>query len=173
MLVLAALLVGLALALGAFLWRLSTLFPADGDQHAAAMFLLLGTLMTLQGMVIVGLAWLIVAVSRVVLRHDAAGLTLEHPWRRWHGEPDAVRQAWQHGPWLVLEIDGEWRRWYVWVKEQHAALAQFRGVLPAGAWLEGTGKRRYLARTMLPPVLVAIGAAGLLAVWLLSRMGAN
>lgn len=173
MLVLAAALVGLALALGVFLWRLSTLFQVDGDQRAAALFLLLATLMTLQGMTIVGLAWLIVAVSRAVLRHDAAGLTLEHPWRRWHGEPDGVRQAWRQGPWLVLEIDGEWRRWYVWVKEQHAALEQFRELLPAGAWLEGAGKRRYLVRTVLPPVLVAIGAAGLLGVWLLSRMGPN
>ncbi|HEX7086346.1 MAG TPA: hypothetical protein VF198_08275 [Vicinamibacterales bacterium] len=173
MLAFATALVGLALALGVFLWRLSTLFQVDGDQRAAAMFLLLGTLMTLQGMVIVGLAWLIVAVSRVVLRHDAAGLTLEHPWRRWHGDAVAVRQAWQHGPWLVLEIDGEWRRWYVWAKEQHAALEQFRGLLPAGAWLEGREKRRHLARTVLPPVLAAIGAAGLLGVWLLSRTGAN
>lgn len=172
MLALAAVMIALSLALGVVVWRLSTLLPAD-NQRAAALFLLLGTLLTLQGMVVVGLAWLMVALSRVVLRHDEAGLALEHPWRRWHGEPHAVRQAWQHGPWLVLEIDGEWRRWYVWAREQPDMLARFRNLLPAGAWLEGADKRRHLARTVLAPVLIAMAGTALLAVWLLSRIGPN
>lgn len=163
-------LIAVELALGALLWRLSATLDPGGDARAAAAFLLLGTVVTLQAMVAVGIAWTIVAISRTTLRHDPSGLTLEHPWRRWHGSSGSVRHAWRNGPWLALEIEGHRRRWYVWARGQENRLAEVRAVLPAGAWLEGASRQRHLARTVLPPLLIAVGAGGLMVVWMLWRL---
>jgi hypothetical protein len=167
---LAFVLMALELALGVMLWRLSSALAPDADERTAAAFLLLGTVMTLQAMVVIGLAWMIVAISRTTLRHDATGVTLEHPWRRWHGDPGSVRHAWRNGPWLALELEGHWRRWYVWARGQENRLAEVRAVLPAGAWLEGASRQRHLARTVLPPLLLAVGTGGLMVVWILWRL---
>ena len=88
---------GLALAESAlffFVWRLGVLVePAAGRQPALA-FVLLGSVLTLQAMVVVGIAWAVVAISRTTVDADETGLTLEHPWRRWHGDWWTV----PHGP---------------------------------------------------------------------------
>ena len=132
----------------------------------------LGSAVTLQAMGVVGVAWAVVAMSRTVLRHDVTGISLEHPWRRWHGAWADVTRAWTHGGWLVLQLRGQWRRWYVRAGgDQAAGLAQVRAAIPPGAWLEGSAKHFHLARTTLPLVLGAAGIGGLILVWMLGAMG--
>jgi hypothetical protein len=87
---------GLALAESAlffFVWRLEMLVEPSAGRQSALAFILLGSVVTLQAMVVVGIAWAMVAVSRTTVDADEIGLTLEHPWRRWHGDggPCATR----------------------------------------------------------------------------------
>ncbi len=163
-LVLLGSLVTVAIEVGLFvlLWRLGTLMDPGPDPLASAAFIALGSVVTLQAMGIVGVVWVLVAMSRTTLRYDEVGLALEHPWRDWHGDWSAVRHSWHHGPWLVLELGGQWRRWYVWTGwHGGAALAPVRARLPAGAWLEGSAKHGHLLRTVLPIVLATAGLGGL------------
>ena len=159
---------GLALAESAlffFVWRLGVLVePAAGRQPALA-FILLGSVLTLQAMVVVGIAWAVVAISRTTVDADEIGLTLEHPWRRWHGDWWTVRHAWRRGDWLTFELSGQWRRWYVRVAaDDDGAVARVRQHLPEGAWLEGSALRAYYLRSVLPILLGATGLSGLLLV---------
>lgn len=154
------------------LWRLGTLADPGGDRRAALLFVVLGSAMTLQAMAVVGLAWVVVAMSRTTLEVDVTGLTLEHPWRRWHGAGSDVQHAWLHNQWLVLEVRGQWRRWYVRAgADPGEALAGVRASLPAGAWLEGSARLMHLARTALPLALAAVGAGGFALLWVLSLLG--
>lgn len=169
---LAALAVAL-LEVGLFvlLWRLGRLADPGGDRRAALLFIVLGSAMTLQAMAVVGLAWVAVAMSRTTLQAGVTGLTLDHPWRRWHGTMADVRHAWLHGQWLVLEVRGQWRRWYVRAGGGAGeALAQVRASLPAGAWLEGSARLMHLARTTLPLALAAAGAGGFALLWVLGLL---
>jgi len=161
---LAALFVALLeLAALGLLWRFGAGIDPDADRRAALLFVLLGSAFTLQAMAVVGIGWVVVAMSRTRLQHDVTGLTLDHPWRHWRGDWPAVRHAWQQGGWLVLQITGEWRRWYVHVGGAREELSAVRGQLPVGAWLEGAARHRHLARTTLPIVLAsAIVVGGLL-----------
>ncbi len=130
----------------------------------------LGSAVTLQAMGVVGVAWVVVAMSRTVLRHDVTGVSLEHPWRRWHGAWHDVTHAWTQNGWLVLQVGGQWRRWYVRAGgEQAESLARVRAELPPGAWLEGSAKQLHLARTTLPILLAATGVAGLILLWVAQR----
>ena len=153
----------LELAALGLLWRFAAVIDPDADRRAALLFVLLGSVFTLQAMAVVGIGWIAVAMSRTCLQHDVSGLTLDHPWRHWRGRWTDVRHAWQQGGWLVLQIAGQWRRWYVRVGGAGEGLTAVRGRLPAGAWLEGAARRRHLARTTLPIVLAsAIVVGGLL-----------
>jgi hypothetical protein len=165
-----ALLVALGLALAEsalffFVWRLGVLMePAAGRQPALA-FILLGSVLTLQAMVVVAIAWAVVALSRTTVDADEIGLTLEHPWRRWHGDWWTVRHVWRRGDWLTFELGGQWRRWYVRVgADDDGAVARVRQHLPDGAWLEGPALRAYYVRSVLPILLGATGLSGLLLV---------
>jgi hypothetical protein len=110
-------------------------------------------------------------MSRTTLQADVTGLTLEHPWRRWHGAGADVRHAWLHNRWLVLEVRGQWRRWYVRAGQgSDEALRQVRAGLPAGAWLEGSARLRHLSRTTLPLALAAAGVGGLALLWVLWQL---
>ena len=159
---------GLALAesgLFFFVWRLGVLVePAAGRQPALA-FVLLGSVLTLQAMVVVGIAWAVVAISRTTVDADEIGLTLEHPWRRWHGDWWTVRHAWRRGDWLTFELSGQWRRWSVRVAaDDDGAVARVRQHLPDGAWLEGSALRAHYLGSVLPILLGATGLSGLLLV---------
>ena len=166
--VLAAALAVAALEAGVFvvLWRVGTLADPGGDPRAAAAFIALGTALTLQAMAVVGVVWAMVAMAWTTLGADAVGWTLDHPWRSWQGTPREVARAWRHGGWLVLELDGHWRRWYVRAgRDADAAVADLRGQLPGGAWLEGAAVRAHLMRHVLPVVLAAAGVGGLVLLW--------
>lgn len=153
------------------LWRVGSLVDPGADSARALLFVSLGSAVTLQAMGVVGLAWVVVAMSQTVLHHDATGVSLEHPWRRWHGGWHNVTYAWTQNGWLVLQVGGQWRRWYVRAGgDQTAALALVRAELPAGAWLEGPAKQLHLARTTLPIVLAATGVGGLILVWALKAL---
>lgn len=161
----------LEVGLFALLWRLGSLADPGGDRRAALLFVVLGSAVTLQATAVVGLAWVMVAMSRTTLEADVTGLTLEHPWRRWHGASADVQHAWLHNRWLVLEVRGQWRRWYVRAgADAGEALAQVRASLPAGAWLEGSARLMHLARTTLPLALAATGAGGFALLWVLSLL---
>jgi len=123
------------LGLFAWLWRLGRLVDPGADRNAALLFVVLGSAVTLQAMGVVGLAWVVVARSRTVLRHDETGVSLEHPWRRWHGRwQDVTRASTRHG-WLVLRVRGQWRRWHVRADvDQADTLARVRAQLAPGAW---------------------------------------
>ncbi|HEX6209929.1 MAG TPA: hypothetical protein VF136_04075 [Methylomirabilota bacterium] len=152
------------LAVFGFAWRLGSLTDPGGDRRATLVFLLLGTVLTLQAMVVAGVAWLLVALSRTELEFDAGGLSLSHPWRQWHGSWSSVARTWHQRGWLVIDVATSLRRWYVRADRHDPAVAAFREYLPAGAWLEGADLRAHLARRILP-VLGIAAITGALAVW--------
>lgn len=157
--------IGLFVMLG----RLGGLVDPGLDRRAAWLFVAFGSALTLQAMGVVGVAWVAVAMSRTTLQSDVAGVTLEHPWRRWHGAWTDVSHAWQQNGWLVLQVRGHWRRWYVRGAGQDAVtIARVRAELPAGAWLDRSATRLHLARTTLPIVLAAAGVGGLILLCALS-----
>jgi hypothetical protein len=120
-----------------WLWRVGSLVDPGADRNAALLFIALGSAVTLQAMGVVGVAWVVVARSRTVLRQDATGLSLEHPWRHWHGRSQDVTHAWTRNGWLVLRVRGQWRRWHVRAGvDQAEALARVRAELPPGVWRE-------------------------------------
>jgi hypothetical protein len=171
--VLAAALLAAAVEVALFLllWRLAAAVDLAADPRAALLVIALGSALTLQAMAVVGIAWVAVAMSRTVLVADSGHVSLEHPWRGWHGPYSAIARAWVQNGWLAIEVRGQWRRWYVRVAGAHpAALARIRGALEAGGWLEGRAMRAHLARTTLPIVLGATGVAGLLLVWVLAAL---
>ncbi len=153
------------------LWRVGSLVDPGSDRHAALLFVALGSAVTLQAMGVVGVAWVVVATSRTALHADDTGVSLDHPWRRWHGAWTDVTHAWTQNGWLVLQVRSHWRRWYVRAgADQAACLTRVRGELAAGAWLEGSAKHLHLARTTLPIVLAATGVGGLILLWALSAL---
>jgi hypothetical protein len=165
-----ALQIALALAVAEFglfffMWRLGALMEPAANRKAALAFIMLGSVLTFQAMVVIGIAWMLVAVSRTTLDADEIGLTLEHPWRRWHGDWWTVRHAWHRGDWLTFELSGQWRRWYVRVApEDDDAVRRFRQHLPDGTWLEGAALRTHYLRSVWPILLGATGICGLLLV---------
>ena len=117
----------IALEAGLFivLWRIGLLVDPGGDPRAAATFVLLGTVVTLQAMAIVGIVWVMVALAWTTLTSDVMGWSLDHPWRRWQGSPADVASAREKGGWLVVKLHGHRRRWYVRVTaEDPAAVAR-------------------------------------------------
>ena len=151
-------------------WRLGLLLDPGNDRRAALGFVVLGTVLTLQATAVVGIAWMMVAVSRTTLTIEDDELALDHPWRTWHGPWDEVTYAWMQRRWLVLQIEGQWRRWYVHTGDGADDVDAIRAHLPPGAWLEGVHLRRYLMRTVLPIFLAAIGAGGLALVSVLEML---
>jgi hypothetical protein len=168
---LASLLVVL-LEIGVFvaLWRLGALVDPGSDRRAAAAFVALGTAVTLQAMAVVGVLWVMVAMAWTTLRSDVVGWALEHPWRSWQGRPAEVARAWRQGGWLVLELRGHWRRWYVRAGDQDATTDALRRQLSDDAWLTRAGARAHLVRTVLPAVLAAAGLGGLALLWALRAL---
>jgi hypothetical protein len=142
-------------------WRLGVLLDPGDDRRAALGFVMLGTALTVQAMAIVGVAWTLMAWSRTTLTIDDDELVLEHPWREWRGGSHEVRHAWMQRRWLVVQLDGQWRRWYVHAGAASAAIQAFRARLPPHAWLEGSDLRRHLVRTVLPFFLAGVGVGGL------------
>jgi hypothetical protein len=142
-------------------WRLGVLLDPGNDRRAALGFVVLGTALTLQAMAIAGVAWTLVAWSRTTVMIDDDGLLLEHPWREWRGGWQEVRHAWMQRRWLVVQLDGQWRRWYVHAGAAADAIQDLRARLSPDAWLEGTDLRRHLARTVLPLFLAGVGVGGL------------
>ena len=111
-LIIAIVLATLEIGLFAGAWRLGALLDPGNDRRAALGFIVLGTALTLQAMVIVGVAWTLVAWSRTTLTVDDGSLALEHPWREWRGGWHEIRSAWVQRGWLTIEIEDQWRRWY-------------------------------------------------------------
>jgi hypothetical protein len=166
----AILLALLEIGLVASAWRLGALLDPGNDRRAALGFVALGTALTLQAMAVVGIAWTLVAWSRTTLRIDDEELVLEHPWREWRGVWHQIHCAWMHRGWLVVELEGQWRRWYVHAGADPEAVQDFRERLPAGAWLEGATLRRHLARTVLPLLLAGVGIGGLVLITVLELL---
>ncbi len=160
----AAALAVLETGLFAAVWRLGLLVEPAGNPHAARAFVLLGTVLTLQAMAVVGVAWTIVALSRTELAWDEH-VRLEHPWRSWFGDWRDVRRVWWRNGWLAIEVDGEWRRWYVRVPDLSVdGVSALRSALPPGVWLEGAALRAHYLKSVLPLLLAAVGLGGLLVV---------
>lgn len=161
----------LEVGLFVFLWRLGTFVDPGSDQRAAAAFVALGTAVTLQAMAVVGVLWVLVAMAWTTLRSDVVGWALEHPWRSWQGRPTEVARAWRQGRWLVLELRGHWRRWYVRAGgERDATTDALRRQLSDDVWLTPADARAHLARTVLPPVLAAAALGGLALLWALGAL---
>ena len=161
----------LEIGLFVFLWRLGTFVDPGGDRRAAAAFVALGTAVTLQAMAVVGVLWVLVAMAWTTLRSDVMGWALEHPWRSWQGRPTEVARAWRQGGWLVLELRGHRRRWYVRAgRDQEATTDALRRQLSDDAWLTRAEARAHLARTVLPLVLAAAGLGGLALLWALRAL---
>lgn len=158
-------------AIFAFLWRVGALIDPGDDPRAMTVFVALGTAVTLQAMAVIGVLWVMVAMAWTTLRSDAVGWSLEHPWRRWQGQPREVARAWRRGRWLVIELGGHWRRWYVRAAgDADEAVEALRSQIHGQAWLEGPALRSHLARTVLPVALAAAGLAGLALVWMLRTL---
>jgi len=151
----------LEIGLFASAWRLGVLLDPGSDRRAALAFVALGTALTLQAMAVVGVAWMMVAWSRTALTIEPEEAVLDHPWRTWQGRWSEVRYAWLQRRWLVLQIDDQWRRWYVHTGGDVDVINAVRARLPPDAWLEGADLRRHLARTVLPLLLAGVGAGGL------------
>jgi hypothetical protein len=163
--------VALEVGLFAFLWRIGTLADPGGDRRAALAFVALGTAVTLQATAVVGVLWVLVAMAWTTLVADAAGWSLEHPWRTWQGQPRDVSRAWRQSGWIAIELDGHWRRWYVRAGGgAEPTVAALRSQLPAGVWLDAGAVRAHLMRTVLPLVLAAIGLGGLALMWMLETL---
>src|SRR5262245_42156001 len=134
------------LEIGVFVsaWRLGVLLDPGHERRVALGFVILGTAMTLQAMAIVGVAWTLVAWSRTTLTIEEDELALEHPWREWRGGWNDVDHAWMQRHWLTVQLDGQWRRWYVHAGSDPAGIVhELRARLPPGAWLEGIALRRH------------------------------
>jgi hypothetical protein len=160
----------LEIGLVASAWRLGVLLDPGNDRRAALGFVALGTALTLQAMAVVGIAWALVAWSRTTLTIDEEELVLQHPWREWRGVWAEIHVAWMQRGWLVVELEGQWRRWYVHAGADPEAVRDFRDRLPAGAWLEGVTLRRHLARIVLPLLLAGVGVGGLVLVTVLELL---
>jgi hypothetical protein len=171
---LAAALVLAFLETGVFVFasRLGALLDPGADRRAALAFVAFGSALTLQAMAVVGIAWTLVAWSRTTLAYDDAELALEHPWREWRGGWSDVRHAWSQRGWLVLELHDHWRRWYVHTGGADAqAMSALRDHLPPGSWLQNGALRMHLARTVLPLLMAAVGAGGLVLLLVLQALG--
>lgn len=167
----ACVVVALEVALFALLWRIGMLADPGGEREVALAFVALGTAVTLQAMAVVGVLWVLVAMAWTTLRANGVEWSLEHPWRSWQGAPREVARAWRQGGWLVLEVDGHWRRWYVRAgRGAEASVHALCSQLPDTAWLDARAARAYLTRTVLPVVLAAVGIAGLGLVWMLKTL---
>jgi len=113
------------------LWRVGVLVDPGADPRAAATFVLLGTIVTLQAMAVVGVVWVMVALAWTTLRSDAIGWSLDHPWRRWQGSPGEISSVTQSRGWLVVTLHGHRRRWFVRVAaDDPAAIARVLGEIP-------------------------------------------
>lgn len=162
------------LEIGVFIggWQLGVLVDPGANPRAARAFVVLGTALTLQAMAVIGIAWTIVALSRTELEWGDH-VRLEHPWRQWLGDWKDVRRAWWRNGWLAIEVDGEWRRWYVRVPDVSVdAVTVLRSRLPPGVWLEGAGLRAHYLRRVLPPLLAAVGIGGLVILAVMSCLRA-
>jgi hypothetical protein len=154
-----------------FAWRLGSLLDPGADHRAALAFVALGSALTLQAMAVVGIAWTLVAWSRTSLTYDQDELSLEHPWREWRGGWSDVQHAWSQRGWLVVELHGQWRRWYVHTGGAGAhAISIVREHLPPGSWLQDSALRMHLVRTVLPLLLAAVGAGGLVLLLVLQAL---
>ena len=124
--VLIAALAAVALEMGLFavLWRIGVLIDPGADPRAAATFVTLGTVLTLQAMAVVGVVWVMVALACTTLRSDSVGWSLDHPWRRWQGSPREVAQVKRKDGWLVVTLRGHRRRWYVRVSAADPAAVE-------------------------------------------------
>ena len=161
----------LEFALFALLWRIGTLADPGSDRRAAIAFIALGTAVTLQAMAVVGVLWVMVATAWTTLRCDVVGWWLEHPWRSWHGSPRDVARAWRQGGWLVFELDGHWRRWYVrTARDSDVNVKALREQLAGGVWLDAASARAHLMRHVVPYVLAAAGLGGLALLWTLKTL---
>lgn len=145
-------------------WRMGILADPGADARAVRAFVLAGTMLTLQAMAAIAIAWTIVALSRTELEWDDH-VRLEHPWRQWSGGWPDVRRVWWRNGWLAIEIHGEWRRWYVRVPDASAeGITALRSMLPPGVWLDGAELRSYYLRRVVPIFLAGIGIGGLLVI---------
>ena len=157
-------------ALFVLLWRIGTFVDPGSDPRAAATFVALGTAVTLQAMAVVGVFWVLVAMAWTTWRSDIVGWSLEHPWRSWQGRPTEVARAWRQGGWIVVELDGHWRRWYVRARRGDPVVDMLRAQLNEGAWLDSAAVRRHLARTVLPVVLAAAVLGGFALLWMMRTL---
>ncbi len=163
-LALATVLAIVEVGLFAAVWRMGVLADPGANPHAARAFVLLGTMLTLQAMAVIGIAWTVVALSWTELAWDDH-VRLEHPWREWFGDWSDLQRVWWRNGWLAVEIHGEWRRWYVRVPDASAdAVTALRSMLPHGVWLDGAELRAYYLRSVVPMLLAAIGLGGLLVI---------
>jgi hypothetical protein len=167
MLLMALALVAAEVLLFGLAWRLGLLLEPGSDPRAAMAFVLLGSVLTVQAMAVVGMAWLLVALSRTTATFDEDVLALEHPWREWSGGWGDVRHAWVRGGWLTIEVAGTARRWHVRPEGGAGTLGALRAHLGGSAWLDGAALRRHLVYRVLPVPLALAGLGGFALVLLL------
>jgi hypothetical protein len=167
---LATLLVGAAIVLielGLF-WIASRLVPVstvEGSAHKdlLTVFIVFWTLLTLQAMGAVAIGWLLVALGRTRLTVAGGRISVEHPWRSWHGAGDEVAELYTSRGWLHIRTRGSLRTWHVRGGDhQRAIVAVLEGMIPADARLTARAARRLMvARTVGPwLVVLALGVLG-------------
>jgi len=181
-------LVAIQFLLGWAALRVWAMAPEPATRDELALFVAFGTVLTLQGMLVLGLAWVLAATGRTELTATATGavpdpggtnvdprgvlLHVQHPWREWIGPAAAVDEAWLDRGWLHLRPNGYWRTWHVRVRTGDRAHAErLASVLPRGVWLTpAQGRMRVLRRLLLPLLVAALGGVALLA-WLTRWLG--
>jgi hypothetical protein len=163
---LALALVALELAAFWYATRLTVLLePRNASTAELGAFITFWSLLTVQAMVVVGSAWVLVAVSYTTLSVTGNEVRLAHPWRRWSGTWADVAEAYAARDWLHIRVRGSWRTWHVKLAgESRELVASLERLVPSDVWLTREQARTLMLRRVVPPLFIggAVGAGALL-----------
>lgn len=155
-------------------WIASHLVPfstVDGAAHKnlLAVFVVFWTLLTLQAMGAVGLAWMLVALGRTRITVGEGRIRLEHPWRSWRGTGPEVVELYTSRGWLHLRTHRTLRTWHLRGGGRDTALrSALEAVVPPEAQLSARDARRLMIARTTGPWLIAL-AGGILGFSMLQR----
>ena len=132
-----------------------------GRPDVARLLGALWAVIALQGLVTVGLAFVVLRVATSTIELDDAGLALRGPLRSWQGPWSKVERVYRRRGILTVEVGPRWSdRWSV-----HAGFASTAAVdallarVPSGAALDWAAATRLLLRRLLP-ILVPVAVVG-------------
>jgi hypothetical protein len=170
MLGLALVLVALEFAVFWYAARLTMLLePKSAGTAGLGAFVAFWSLLTLQAMVVVGFAWVLVAVAHTTLAVSGGELRLAHPWRRWSGTWNDVAEAYAARDWLHIRPRKRWRTWHLKLgTESREKVVGLEQIAPSDIWLTREQARRLMLRRVLPPLFIG-GAMGAAAILMMNR----